>query len=47
MKHIFVLAEHRKQQLRDTTWEAIAAGRKLASDLGAQSDVPRARQPGR
>ena len=36
MKQIFVLAEHRKQQLRDTTWEAIAAGRKLASDLGAE-----------
>ncbi len=35
MKHIFVLAEHRKQQLRDNTWEAIAAGRKLAEDLGA------------
>jgi electron transfer flavoprotein alpha subunit len=35
MKQIFVLAEHRKQQLRDTTWEAIAAGRQLASDLGA------------
>ncbi len=35
MKHIFVLVEHRKQQLRDTTWEAIAAGRKLAEDLGA------------
>lgn len=36
MKQIFVLAEHRKQQLRDTTWEAIAAGRKLANDLGAE-----------
>ena len=36
MKQIFVLAEHRKGQLRDTTWEAIAAGRKLAEDLGAE-----------
>jgi electron transfer flavoprotein alpha subunit len=36
MKQIFVLAEHRKQQLRDTTWEAIAAGRKLAGQLGAE-----------
>jgi electron transfer flavoprotein alpha subunit len=36
MKQIFVLAEHRKQQLRDSTWEAIAAGRKLANDLGAE-----------
>jgi electron transfer flavoprotein alpha subunit len=35
MKNIFVLAEHRKQQLRDTTWEALAAGRKMASALGA------------
>ena len=35
MKQIFVLAEHRKGQLRDTTWEALAAGRKLAADLGA------------
>jgi len=35
MKQIFVLAEHRKQQLRDTTWEAIAAGRKMAGELGA------------
>ncbi len=34
--NIFVLAEHRKQQLRDTTWEAIAAGRKLAGDLGGE-----------
>jgi electron transfer flavoprotein alpha subunit len=36
MKQIFVLAEHRKQQLRDTTWEAIAAGQQLASELGAE-----------
>lgn len=33
MKNIFVLAEHRKGQLRDNTWEAIAAGRKLAAEL--------------
>ena len=36
MKNIFVLAEHRKQKLRDTTWEAIAAGRDLATKLGAE-----------
>ncbi|MEW6352639.1 MAG: electron transfer flavoprotein subunit alpha/FixB family protein [Thermodesulfobacteriota bacterium] len=36
MKQIFVLAEHRKQQLRDTTWEAIAAGRKVAGEFGAE-----------
>jgi len=34
-KNIYVLAEHRKGALRDTTWEAIAAGRKLSSELGA------------
>ena len=36
MKNVFVLAEQRNQQLRDITWEAIAAGRKLARDLGAE-----------
>lgn len=36
MKQIFVLAEHRKQHLRDTTWEAIAAGRNMAAGLGAE-----------
>jgi hypothetical protein len=29
MENIYVLAEHRKGVIRDTTWEAIAAGRKL------------------
>lgn len=33
MKNIFVLAEHRQGQLRDNTWEAIAAGRKLAAEF--------------
>jgi len=36
MKKVFVLAEHRKQHLRDNTWEAVEAGRKLAADLGAE-----------
>jgi electron transfer flavoprotein alpha subunit len=36
MKDVYVLAEHRRQQLRDTTWEAMAAGRKLAAELGSQ-----------
>lgn len=36
MKHIFVLAEHRRQKLRDVTWEAVEAGRKLAADLGCE-----------
>jgi electron transfer flavoprotein alpha subunit len=36
MKQIFVLAEHRKQQLRDTTWEALAVASRLAGELGAE-----------
>jgi electron transfer flavoprotein alpha subunit len=36
MKQIFVLAEHRRQHLRDTTWEAIEAGKMLASNFGAE-----------
>lgn len=36
MKNVFVLAEHRKQHLRDSTWEAVTAGRTLAKDLGAE-----------
>ncbi len=35
MKNVFVLAEHRKGQLRDTTWEALTLGRKIANDLSA------------
>jgi|UniRef100_A0A7C4ETE7 electron transfer flavoprotein alpha subunit len=36
MKNVFVLAEHRNQQLRDATWEAVAAARKIAADLGIE-----------
>lgn len=36
MKQIFILAEHRGGQLRDATWEALAAGRELAGKLGAE-----------
>ena len=35
MKQVFVLAEHRKNQLRDSTWEALRTGQTLAADLGA------------
>lgn len=35
MKNIFILAEHRQGKLRDTTWEAISAGRKIAEALGS------------
>jgi electron transfer flavoprotein alpha subunit len=34
--NVFVLAEHRQGKLRDTTWEAIAAGRDLAEKLGSE-----------
>jgi electron transfer flavoprotein alpha subunit len=34
MTQVFVLAEHRQQQLRDATFDAIAAGRELAGKLG-------------
>ncbi len=36
MTQIFVLAEHRRGKLRDATWEAVEAGRKLAADLGSE-----------
>lgn len=32
--HILVIGEHREGKLNRTTWEAIAAGQKLAADLG-------------
>ncbi len=36
MEKIIVVAEHRNGQLRDGTWEAIGAGKKLAESLGAE-----------
>lgn len=36
MKNIYVLAEHRKGTLRDTTWEALAAAKTLAPQFGAE-----------
>jgi electron transfer flavoprotein alpha subunit len=36
MKQVIVLAEHRRQVLRDSTWEGIAAGREVAGKLGAE-----------
>ena len=36
IKNIYVIAEQRKGSLRDITWEAVAAGKKLATDLGAE-----------
>ncbi len=35
MKEILVLAEHRKGELRDVTWEMLSKGRQLAESLGA------------
>lgn len=34
--HILVIGEHREGKLNRTTWEAIAAGQKLAADLGGE-----------
>lgn len=36
MKNIYVIAEHRNGALRDISWEAISAGKKLAGDLEAE-----------
>jgi electron transfer flavoprotein alpha subunit len=36
MKQVFVLAEHRQGRLRDNTWEALSAGKKIAEALGAE-----------
>ncbi|MGC8658698.1 MAG: electron transfer flavoprotein subunit alpha/FixB family protein [Desulfomonilaceae bacterium] len=36
MKTVYVLAEHRNGAIRDITWEAIAAGRKLSAESGAE-----------
>ncbi len=35
MKNLYVLAEHRNGTLRDSTWEALAAARSIATQLGA------------
>ena len=39
MKEILVLAEHRKGELREVTWEMLTKGRQLAESLGADLGV--------
>ena len=33
MKEIIVLAEHRRGELRDVTWEMLSKGRQLAESI--------------
>ena len=39
MKEILILAEHRRGELRDVTWEIVSKGRQLAESLGAETAV--------
>ena len=39
MKEIIVLAEHRRGELRDVTWEMLSKGRQLAESLGGDISV--------
>jgi len=39
MKKIIALAEHRRGELRDITWEILSKGRQLAEGMGAEIEV--------
>jgi electron transfer flavoprotein alpha subunit len=39
MKKILALAEHRRGELRDITWEILSKGRQLAEGIGAEIEV--------
>jgi len=39
MKEIIVIAEHRRGELRDITWEMLSKGRQLAESMGADLGV--------
>jgi electron transfer flavoprotein alpha subunit len=39
MKEIIILAEHRRGELRDVTWEMVSKARQLAESLGAETAV--------
>jgi electron transfer flavoprotein alpha subunit len=39
MKEIIVVAEHRRGELRDVTWEMLSKGRQLAEGMGADLEV--------
>ena len=39
MKEIMVIAEHRRGELRDVTWEMLSKARQLAENLGSELGV--------
>ena len=39
MKEIIVIAEHRRGELRDVTWEMLSKGRQLAENTSAELGV--------
>ncbi|MBM4350752.1 MAG: electron transfer flavoprotein subunit alpha, partial [Deltaproteobacteria bacterium] len=39
MKEIIVVAEHRRGELRDVTWEMLSKGRELSEGLGGELSV--------
>ncbi len=39
MKEIIVVAEHRRGELRDVTWEMLSKGRELSESLGGELSV--------
>jgi electron transfer flavoprotein alpha subunit len=39
MKEIIVIAEHRRGELRDVTWEMLSKGRQLAESTSAELSV--------
>ncbi|MGZ3567699.1 MAG: electron transfer flavoprotein subunit alpha/FixB family protein, partial [Thermodesulfobacteriota bacterium] len=39
MKEIIVLAEHRRGEMRDVTWEMLSKARQLAESIGAEIAV--------
>jgi electron transfer flavoprotein alpha subunit len=39
MKEIVILAEHRRGELRDVTWEMLSKGKQLAESIGAEVGV--------
>ncbi len=39
MKEIIVLAEHRRGEMRDVTWEMLSKARQLAESIGAEGSV--------
>ena len=46
MKEIIVLAEHRRGELRDVTWEMLSKGRQLAEGIGRRDQCRPSREGG-